>query len=209
MEREERLNFFVSAILSTARLLEGIYDTFFSKRLQILLRQFFIRGVGLFQAKEDDVAQYIIRQEFLQAIREINRLLEYLSYLNLVRRTPLLIARRSLMRLYLSEIRVLIVPKTETKTGQPGSRVSDSGQPTAEQDKISQIPKPRLDLNENQTKILGFIKKFERVRARDVIDQFSALSQRTVKRSLKELIKSGLIEKEAEARAVFYSPREG
>ncbi|MDP2647821.1 MAG: hypothetical protein Q8P35_01055 [Candidatus Yanofskybacteria bacterium] len=197
--REEYLDFFVSAILSTARLLEGISDIFFSKRLQILLRQLFIRGVGLSQVKEDDVAQYIIQQEFLQAIREINRLLEDLLYLNLVRRTPLLVARRSLMRLYLSEIRVRVIPKTEPKVSQP---------PT-EQTEMPRAPKHSSDLNENQTKILGFIKKFDRVRARDVIDQFSALSQRTVKRSLKELMKSGLIEKEAEARAVFYSLREG
>ena len=63
---------------------------------------------------------------------------------------------------------------------------------------------PRL--TENQERILGFIRQSEVARAKDIIDEFSVLSERTVKRNLKELMSSGLVQKRLENRAVFYLP---
>ena len=60
-------------------------------------------------------------------------------------------------------------------------------------------------LTETQKNILEFVRREPDCRTKDVIDQFSALSQRTVKRGLKELNEEGKIIKRSDGGAVYYS----
>ena len=57
----------------------------------------------------------------------------------------------------------------------------------------------------SKDKILNFIRKTKKIRTRDLVEQFSVFSKRTVKRTLKELIDDGVIKKEEDERAVYYS----
>jgi len=191
MKREERLILFINAVLAMAKL-ENINDSFFSRRLQDFLKKFLVRGIASWQENDNDIAQYLARKDLIALVREINEFLEELKYLNLIRPASLLLVRRALMHFYLFEIRSLQLPQPKSDK-QPAVAASRASPP---------------QLSKNQEKILGFIKKFQRVRARDVIDEFSVLSQRTVKRNLKELMHNGFIRKREEDRAVYYTPRE-
>ncbi|HEY4504223.1 MAG TPA: hypothetical protein VJI73_00440, partial [Candidatus Paceibacterota bacterium] len=60
-------------------------------------------------------------------------------------------------------------------------------------------------LNPSKQKILEFIKSYPNTRTKDIINEFNALSDRTVKRSLTELMQIGLLKKKIENKAVYYS----
>ena len=57
----------------------------------------------------------------------------------------------------------------------------------------------------SKDKILDFIRKTKKTRTRDLIEQFSAFSERTVKRTLKELTDNGILKREEDEKAVYYS----
>jgi hypothetical protein len=65
--------------------------------------------------------------------------------------------------------------------------------------------KIKLTEKSNKGKILGYVKKNPKARAKDVVDEFSILSERTVKRNLMELVRDGLLGKKSKKRSVFYS----
>ena len=57
----------------------------------------------------------------------------------------------------------------------------------------------------NKDKILSLIKRRNKIRAKDIIGEFNDISDRTVKRTLKDLADNGLIRKEEINKAVYYS----
>lgn len=59
-------------------------------------------------------------------------------------------------------------------------------------------------ISKNKEAILDFIRHTPRARARDIVDGFHELSERTVRRNLRELIESGLVQKRSEQKAVYY-----
>ncbi|MEK9157922.1 MAG: DeoR family transcriptional regulator [Patescibacteria group bacterium] len=75
-------------------------------------------------------------------------------------------------------------------------------------EEVFQEKSPRLEnrkRNKSIDKILEFVKRTPEARTRDIVEQFSALSERTVKRSLKELNEEGLIVRKSDKGAVYYS----
>ena len=60
------------------------------------------------------------------------------------------------------------------------------------------------NLTESKKRILEYIKSYPNTRTKDIIYEFSALSDRTVKRNLTDLIKSGLVRKRVDNKAVYY-----
>ena len=68
------------------------------------------------------------------------------------------------------------------------------------------IPKSKKEeyLSGNKQKILNYIKRSPNSRTRDIIYEFSVLSERTVKRNLKELVGEGLVKKFSKDNAVYY-----
>ncbi len=66
-----------------------------------------------------------------------------------------------------------------------------------------EVAKPSA-MSKNKEAILNFIRRTQRARAKDIVDSFHGLSQRTVKRNLKELIMSGRVQKRSEHKAVYY-----
>ena len=60
-------------------------------------------------------------------------------------------------------------------------------------------------MNPNREKVFNFIKNFPNKRTKDIVYEFDAFSKRTVKRTLTDLLKAGLIQKKVENRASYYS----
>jgi hypothetical protein len=58
-----------------------------------------------------------------------------------------------------------------------------------------------------EKEIVEFLQTQDKVRSLDIINRFSALHPRSVKRYLSNLVKGGYIQKEAEGRATFYSKK--
>ena len=59
-------------------------------------------------------------------------------------------------------------------------------------------------LNKSKKKILEFIKSYPNIRTKDIITEFNVLSNRTVKRNLTDLLRTGLIKKRVDNKAVYY-----
>ncbi|MBI4160729.1 MAG: winged helix-turn-helix domain-containing protein [Candidatus Yanofskybacteria bacterium] len=57
----------------------------------------------------------------------------------------------------------------------------------------------------NKEQIFNYIKKTPDIRTKEIMSEFSALSGRTVKRSLKELTDEGFLKKRSDGAAVYYT----
>ena len=62
-----------------------------------------------------------------------------------------------------------------------------------------------LKESSNKERIFNFIKRSPNSRTKEIIDEFNILSERTVKRNLKELTTEGLVRKLAKDKGVYYS----
>ena len=62
-----------------------------------------------------------------------------------------------------------------------------------------------LKPDSNKEQIFNYIKKTPDIRTKEIMSEFSALSGRTVKRSLKELTDGGFLKKRSDGAAVYYT----
>ena len=137
-----------------------------------------------------DVAQY---SKGILLLSQLDGLLEdtdYILHSNQSLSTPLLYLKQKTLDLKLSfiqDIKNKKIPKTgESKTIKPAA-----------------IPKSKL--TSNQEKIVDFVKKSNKIRTKDIVEKFNVLSERTIKRTLKDLTESGILKREEKDRAVYYS----
>lgn len=210
MKKEESVRQFTQAVILLAKMFPLIKDDFFAQKLQHKMSDFILAYSEFLSSGGDkpDVAQSADpKRALIQNIDALVDHLDYFQHLSAVSATPLLSAKYILMRL-----KVLVMQTQPAARPEPEDTPAASGGLPAQN--ISPAaggsgkPKDSLaGLNENQEKIFGFIKNSPDVRAKDVIDEFSVLSERTVKRNLKELLRSGMIQKRSENRAVYYSAR--
>ncbi len=208
MEQEESAQRLVRLLISGSRVLLSVRDGFFSQKLRESLSLVVlaaIRSHGGEEGRRDSVAQYYnTKGELIAALGNLEQTLEELDYLKLA---PVLFLRRMLSQTLRLKFLVLR-QKTPRPRREQKSAVQKQKQKQAElvaEASVGSVRKtPRL--TENQERILGFIRQSEVARAKDIIDEFSVLSERTVKRNLKELMSSGLVQKRLENRAVFYLP---
>jgi len=186
----ERVTHFSNIVITVARLSAFIR----SSELRFGIRKSLESFIRLFlnQEKDGSVAQYINQREILSVIRELNVLIQQLRFLKLVPFPHFLSSQRAILSMQLSQINFLKTVKIGELSEERRPAKTKTQQPSLEGTK---------------EKIFIFIKKFPRVRARDIVDEFSIFSQRTVKRSLKELARNGFIERFTENKAVYYSAR--
>lgn len=193
----ENVQKFTVAVIMLAKIFPGIRDEFFAKifyRKLCRLVSAYVRFVG--EPDSPGVAQY--RTDCIGALNQCLEMLEYFSHLKMVPPTPLLFADHALLRLRL-ELTSAVPQKIKKETeSAPKKEIAARPQRTKKE-------KKEMKLNTNQEGIFNFVKRFPNVRTKDVIEQFSAISQRTVKRNLKELVSSGFLHKRSENKAVFYS----
>ena len=207
MEREDRIKYFTKIIIMLVVLRNLVKDKFFLVKLDSKTHRLIESFLDL-MVNEDksDVAQYeIIFQEFADCIETTMELINDLRYLNLIEYSPLLYLRleKNLLALKLRFLKGVNNTRVfELKTVKRAeSQYNNSEEITRPKLKNNEVTK----LNQNKEKILNFIKSYPNKRTKEIIYEFNAISDRTVKRSLNELLRAGLIKKRVESKASYYS----
>ena len=214
MKTEDTVNQFSEALILMAGLSPYMEDSFFIKKLRAKM-QIFISGYIKFGDRGEDknVAQYYLIEKLISDTNDILELFELISYLRLIKETtPLLLASKSLLALKLEFIGVKnnltdsINKKENDASMAMVSKSDNKNQALAKTIVVSQKSiNQNRELNPNKEKILNFIKHSPHTRTKDIIHEFNAISDRTVKRNLCELLRVGLINKKIENKAVYYS----
>ncbi len=194
---------FIQMMTSLFRTQNSVTDLFFSKRLneemENILRDHIVYGSSLPGVDGFD---------YLRSLRSLEKTLQEILYLEKADVVPLSISRELVLKLILqltrginSKNRKKLNPVVEVinKTGPVVTKTAEAV--PVPRDK----PKEKIELSRAQEKILEFVKQAPDCRTKEVINQFSALSSRTVKRGLKELSDIGRISKRFEGGAVYYS----
>lgn len=196
---EESLKNFTNSVIFLVKLFTGLKDKFLAQKLYDKTSGFIAGYIKLFKSKGDHethVAQYYSFLELKNTTNGLLELLDYLEHSKSASTTPLLYARRNLLDFKLSLVKLHhqpIQPALRPKENKPPVSVIKNSQPR------------NLKESSNKERIFGFIKRSPNSRTKEIINEFSILSERTVKRNLKELATEGLVRKFAKDKGVYYS----
>jgi DNA-binding transcriptional ArsR family regulator len=198
----KRQKLFLRMMTSLFQAQQSVADLFFKNRLD----------EDISQALEKHI-QYLARpsketqHEYIRSLKDLDKILQEITYLEKGDAIQLALSHEQALRYlhdFLREIRTIKQTPTGTeavtKSIAPASRPLTSSAPV-----IQKSRRNKNKLSETQEKILEFVRREPDCRTKDVVSQFSALSQRTVKRGLKELSEEGKIVKRADGVAVYYS----
>lgn len=202
---EESLKNFTNSLIFLVKLFAGLKDKFLAQKLYDNISGFITGYIRLLNSKgsesEDEHTSHNIRLiELKNSVNALLEILDYLEHSKLISTTPLLYARRNLLdfklglvRLRYQSIQLKSKPKENKPENKPSVFVSKNIQPR------------NLKESSNKERIFNFIKHSPNSRTKDIIGEFNVLSERTVKRNLKELTTEGLIRKWAKDNGVYYS----
>jgi len=189
---EDRVNKFIGCLVSTARLMVGIKDPFFVRKVYLNLSEFIV-----VYKKSEGESQI---RKVADSIDKMLETLDYLEHLKITPSSPLLLVRKNFLRFKLDIIK-------------SGNRTQDVAEKLANKIQSQKLPQKKSpvhrqahqDLSPTKERILEFIKQTPSVRTKQVIEEFNLISERTVKRSLKELTDQGFIQRKEDSKAVYYS----
>lgn len=196
---EESLKNFINSIIFLVKLFAGSKDKFLSQKLYDKIFEFSANYIKLFSLSGEKSEGVSHNMSFISLRNNTDNLLEFLDYLEhskSVSVSPLLYARRSLLNFKLELIKFhhqLTQPSLRTKEDKPVSFVHRNIKPR------------KLKDASNKERIFNFIKYSPNSRTKEIIEEFNILSERTVKRNLKELTTEGLIRKLTKDKGVYYS----
>jgi len=161
MNKRKEIKKLIFLTILTSKILARIKDDFFKRKLLSKLLNL--------------LTSYVAQSSYQELRSALNNFLEtvdYAIYYKLFDATPLLLLKRKTLK-----FRLLILKNLNT--------------PQILKEKLSREniieEKPKQLLTSNKDKILGFIKNNNKIRTKDIIGEFNNLSERTVKRTLKEL----------------------
>lgn len=199
----ERQKLFLITITSLFQAQQSVNDFFFKNRLSEDIEQIIDKHVQYFSriSKES-------QQEYVRSVKDLIKVLEEISYLEKGDVVQIASTHEQTLR-YLQSLLM------EIKLGkQNESQIVSKAVDKVPKQVVVAIPSKEVlksrrggkgGLSETQNKILEFVRSEPDCRTKDVITQFNALSQRTIKRSLKELNEGGRIVKRFDGAAVYYS----
>ncbi len=196
---EEILKNFINSIIFLVKLFAGLKDKFLAQKLYDKMSGFIAGYIKLFNSKIEEDESMSHNVSFIELKNMVNNLLELLDYLEhskFVSATPLLYARKNLLNFKLDLIKlhhqpVRILPKP--KENKPFAFVPKNIKPK------------NLKESSNKERIFNFIKHSPNSRTKEIVEEFSILSERTVKRNLKELTEEGFLRKLSKDNGVYYS----
>lgn len=211
MEKEESSKQFIGSVILLVKVQNGIKDNFFYAKFTNKIFSFCFDFFKLsVEDNSSNIAQYQISAEKCFAdISGLTDTLKELRYLSLVANTHLLLkAESDLLTIKLSilkQLKELSAEKDDKEESvkkeiKPVSRVSDFSK--------SYIVAGPDKLTPSKKKILEYIKSYPNKRTKDIIYEFNALSGRSVKRNLTDLLKAGLVKKRIDSKAVYYYANE-
>lgn len=193
---------YVPVVAETVCSLAGVHarlrDAFYLQKTQRYLESFMIASLDLPSASPTDVAQYTTALQVIQ--HSVDRLLDLVTDLMYLQMAPLpllLTARKNLLKV---KIVLRRYPPIRSSSVLKETRNSQEQEPKKANAAVS------ISLSLNQQKIFDFIKRSPSVRPKDIMQALPHLSERTVKRNLKELIREGLLKKRSLDNGVYYSP---
>ncbi len=204
MDKEVLLNNFIKVLISVIKLNDQLEDRFFNDKMSQRINDFVCNFINYSStnSKENSQQRNLIFYKLFAVIDSLNELTQDMLYLNLLKTSRLLLeTKKGLLQFKLELItnKELFTSKelSENKNNFPEKNTN-----------ISKIEK-KIKLNPSKQKILNFIKSSPNIRTKDIINEFSVLSDRTVKRNLTELLKTGMVKKKMDNKATYYSQTEG
>ena len=190
--KENTIKQFVNSIILLSRIFTKLDDDFFSRKLYNKIFSL----ASLYIESDNQQNTYDVAQHYGLLINEIDGIMDFLEdieYLKLIdNTTPLFMIRKNMLSFKLNIIRI-------------SKNIKHKINEESTVEKIILKKTKILPEGSNKNKILGFIKKHPKTRAKDIVDEFSILSGRTVKRNLMELVQDGFIDKKNKERSVLYS----
>jgi hypothetical protein len=196
----DRHSLFVQTIGFLFRAQNSVADQFFARHLSESISSILAVHIRYGSAARD---RQLISRDYVRTCKDVSSLIEQMLHVGSGDTVLLATAQERL----LSYLRQLLIDVKNTAPDPIVLPVAPA-QPRIEAPRLApNITRPKnLHRNPTQVKILEFVKRVPECRPKDIIGEFSALSQRTVKRSIKELSESGLIvKKTTEDKAVYYS----
>lgn len=214
---EESLKNFSNSVIFLVKLFAGLKDKFLAQKLYDKISGFIAGYIKLFSSRGDsDAVSHNV--SFIELKNSIDNLLEHLEYLEhakVVSTTPLLYARRNLLDFKLNLVRlhhlsVQSAPKPVENKPAIAPAVKnfhpERDREGSQRASVSYgIQLRNLRESSNKERIFNFIKRSPNSRTKEIIGEFNILSERTVKRNLKELTTEGLVRKFAKDKGVYYS----
>mgnify|MGYP001562929424 FL=1 len=197
---EGGLKNFTNSVIFLVKLFAGLKDKFLAQKLYDKISEFVAGYIKLFNSKgggvESESTSHNMRlRDLLNSLDGLLELLDYLEHSKLVSATPLLYARKNLLNFKLNLIKLRYQPI------QSVPKPKESG-PVVPLSKNIQLR--NLKESSNKERIFNFIKHSPNSRTKEIIEEFNILSERTVKRNLKELTTEGVVRKWAKDNGVYY-----
>ncbi len=200
----EQQKLFVRVMTSLFQVQQSVADLFFKNRLNEETQNILEKHIQ-FQTRPLEE----IRPEYIRSLKNLVKVLQEIAYLEKGEAVQLALSQEQVLR-YLHNIikgmrNIKQIPAKTEATIKP---IGLALQPLVVQPAVQIVQRrhrSRKELSETQEKILEFVRQIPDRRTKDVVNQFSALSPRTVKRGLKELSEDGRIVKRIESGAVYYS----
>ncbi|MDP3696847.1 MAG: hypothetical protein Q8R55_02330 [Candidatus Taylorbacteria bacterium] len=226
MEKRELQKQFINSVILLIKIQNLVKDNFFYNGLTGKIFAFSFDFLEfLTKESEGDIAQCQISAErCLANISELTGTFKEFRYLGLVKNAPLLLkAEYNLLSVKLGILKrmkerssTLDLEKGRTSESLKTEPSRDST-PDLQKDRTSASLKaePRIsyrtddeNLTPSKKKILEYIRSYPNTRTKDIIYEFSALSGRSVKRNLTDLLRTGLVKKRVDSKAVYYYANE-
>lgn len=196
---EVSLKSFINSLIFLVKLFAGLKDKFLSQKLYDKISGFIAGYIKLFNSEreEQETMSHNIRLiELKNSTDDLLELIDYLEYSKVVSTTSLLYSRRNLLDFKLNLVRLHHQPIQSA--------------PKSKENKLpafvtKNIRSRNFKDSSNKKKIFNFIKHSPNSRTKEIIEEFSILSKRTVKRNLKELTTEGLVRKLSKDNGIYYS----
>ena len=191
----ERQKLFVRTMTPLFQAQQSVADLFFKNRLNKEIEHAIDKHIQ-HQASPSKES----RDEYIRALKDLYKVLQEIIYLEKGDAIQLAFSQEQVLRCLYDFLQDARVGKQTPVKTEVAEVVIKTVAPV-----IKKTIQNRSKLSETQNNILEFVRREPDCRTKDVIGQFSALSQRTIKRGLKELNEGGWIIKRSDGVAVYYS----
>lgn len=197
------LKYFSRTIILLAEINNLIQDKFFYDKFSAKISSLLDSYIIFSSISGDRVAQYrVAHTRVIETINNILEMFDDLKYLSLIKVSPLFLQVQKNLLEFKLELKGQGNKLPEFKS--ENVETKEQEQPTSKKSITENIIKKNPKLNQSKKKILEFIKSSPNIRTKDIISEFNALSDRTVKRNLTDLLRTGLIKKRIDSKAVYY-----
>lgn len=202
MKKDIVLKLFIRSLTLSIKIHSAIRDRFFADKFGDKIYALAFNCIKLFDSNNDDLlGRGVLFEKALFSIDDLMGTAQDIAYLKFFRTSHLFLQTEvNLLRLKLELTRqrnnspINIKPEVRSKNDR-----------TVQPVELRKKPEKNTKLNQSKRKILDFIRSSPDIRTKDIIHEFNALSDRTVKRNLMELLQTGLVKKRIDNKAVYYS----